>query len=205
LRSHPLAPVRRRIAAGSAAAVAAVLGTAGTADAATTSCNDEALDQVFAPWGDTDWYFLAPDGSLEGGGIGWRFSGGAKAVQATDPYDLAGPGEKRSLALPQGGSATSAPFCIRPDARIVRWVQRGERGSTLLVEVEHLDEDASTPGRTLDVVRGRGDWSPSPEVKIPMLGTGSRKDGFAIVALKFTALTGDWSIDDLYVDPKCRN
>jgi hypothetical protein len=181
-----------------------VLGSAATAEAATTSCNDEALQQVFAPWGDTDWYFLAPDGSLEGGGIGWRFSGGAKVVRRADPFALAGAGEKRSLSLPRGGAATSAPFCIRPDARTVRWVQRGGQRGTLLVEVQHLDQDASTPGRTLDVVRGRGAWRPSPEVKIPMIGTGSKKDGFAIVALKFTALTGDWSIDDLYVDPKAR-
>jgi hypothetical protein len=181
-----------------------VLGSAATAEAATTSCNDEALQQVFAPWGDTDWYFLAPDGSLEGGGIGWRFSGGAKVVRRSDPFGLAGAGDRRSLSLPRGGAATSAPFCIRPDARTVRWVQRGGKRGTLLVEVQHLDEDAATPGRTLDVVRGRGEWRPSPEVKIPMIGTGSKKDGFAIVALKFTALTGDWSIDDLYVDPKAR-
>jgi hypothetical protein len=201
LRSHPFTPARRRIAAGSAALTAALI-SAGAADAASTSCNDEALEQVFAPWGDTDWYFLAPDGSLEGGGLGWRFSGGAQVVPETDPYGLGGDGDMRSLWLPRGASATSAAFCIRRDARTERWVQRGQRSGTLLIEVAHLDEDAATPGRTLDVVRGHGDWRPSPEVKIPMLGTGSQKDGFAIVALKFTALTGDWSVDDLFVDPK---
>ena len=36
----------------------------------------------------------------------------------------------------------------------------------------------------------------------PLIGTGAREDGFAIVALKFTALTGAWSVDDLYVDPR---
>jgi hypothetical protein len=203
LRSHPFTPVRRRLAAGSAA-LTAVLAAASTAEAATTSCNDEALEQVFAPLGDTDWYFLAPDGSVEGGGIGWRFSGGAQVVLGTDPFGLAGEGDHRSLSLPRGASATSAPFCIRPDARTVRWVQRGAPTGTLLVEVEHLDEDAATPGRTLDLVRGRGDWRPSPEVNIPLIGTGSQRDGFAIVALKFTALTGDWSIDDLFVDPKAK-
>jgi len=203
LRSHPFTPVRRRLAAGGAA-LTAVLAPASTAEAATASCNEEALQQVFAPWGDTDWYFLAPDGSLEGGGIGWRFHGGAAVVSETDPYGLGGDGDMRSLALPRGASAVSAPFCIRRDARTVRWVQRGEPRGTLLVEVEHLDETAATPGRTLDVVRGHGDWRPSPEVKIPLLGTGAREDGFAIVALKFTALTGDWSVDDLFVDPKMK-
>jgi hypothetical protein len=206
LRFTPFSPVRRRIAAGGAAALAAALAPAGTAGAATASCNDDAtLEQVFAPWGDTDWYFLSPDGSLEGGGIGWRLSGGAAVVREADPFHLAGDNDLRSLSLPRGASATSAPFCIRRDSRTVRWVQRGGSTGTLLVEVQHLDDAAATPGRTLDVVRGTGDWQPSPEVTIPLLGTGARDDGFAIVALKFTALTGAWSVDDLYIDPKMRD
>jgi hypothetical protein len=206
LRTDPLHPVRRRIAASGAAAIAAALVPAATADAATATCTDDAkLQQVFAPWGDTDWYFLAPDGSVEGGGIGWKLSGGATVVPETDPYNLGGDNDMKSLSLPRGASATSAPFCIRRDSRTVRWVQRGAPTGTMLVEVEHLSDDAATPGRTLDVVRGHGDWRPSPEVKVPMLGTGAADDGFALVALKFTALTGDWSIDDLYVDPKMRD
>ena len=205
MRSNPFSPLQRRIAASSAAAVAAALGPVASADAATAPCNDDAaVSQVFAPWGDTDWYYLAPDGSVEGGGIGWRLSGGAAVVPETDPFGLAGDGDLRSLSLPSGASARSAPFCIRRDARTVRWVQRGARTGTLLIEVEHLDENATSPGRTLDVVRGHGDWRPSPEVNIPMIGTGARDEGFAIVALKFTALTGDWSIDDLFVDPRGR-
>jgi hypothetical protein len=205
LRTNPLSPMRRRIAASSAAAVAAALAPAGTADAATASCtNDPTLRQVFAPWGDTDWYFLAPDGSVEGGAIGWRLSGGAAVVPETDPFNLSGNGDRRSLSLPRGAQARSAPFCIRTDTRTVRWVQRGAPAGTLMIEVEHLDESATTPGRTLEVIRGRGKWQPSPEVTIPLLGTGAGDDDFAVVALKFTALTGAWSVDDLYVDPRQR-
>jgi hypothetical protein len=205
VRTSPLSPLRRRIAASGAAAVAAALGPVAPAEAATASCSDDAsLEQVFAPWGDADWYFLAPDGSVERGGIGWAFSGGAKVVDRTDPFGLGGDTDSRSLWLPRGASARSAPFCIRRDTRTVRWVQRGPRGSTLLIEVQHLDEHATTPGRTLDVVRGNGEWQPSPEVTIPMLGTGANGDDHAVVALKFTALTGPWSVDDLYIDPRQR-
>jgi hypothetical protein len=183
--------------------MAAALVPTATADAATQGCTaDATLEQTFAPWGDTDWYFLSPDGSLEGGGIGWKLFGGAAVVRQPDPFRLEGDGGSRSLSLPKGASARSAPFCIRRDARTVRWVQRGSRKATLLVEVEHLDKDAATSGRTLDVVRGRGEWRPSPEVNIPLIGTGAQDDGFALVALKFTALTGSWSVDDLYVDPR---
>jgi len=205
LRTSPLSPVRRRIAAGGAAAIAAALTPAAAADAATAPCaGDAELTQVFAPWGDTDWYFLSPDGSVEGGGIGWSFTGGAKVVRGTDPFGLGGKGDNRSLWLPRGASARSAPFCIRDDTRTVRWVQRAPRKGTLLVEVLHLDDSATTPGRTLDVVRGKGEWRPSPELTIPLLGTGAHGDDHAVVALKFTALTGAWSVDDLYVDPRQR-
>jgi hypothetical protein len=202
LLSHPLTPVRRGFAAGLAAT--AVLVPAGAAEAATASCSGEALSQPFAGWGDPSWYFLAPDGSFEDGSSAWSLSGGARVVASTDPFGLGGVGDLRSLSLPQGASATSAPFCIRRDSRTVRWVQRGSRGGALAVEVVHADARASTPGRTLDVVRGSGAWAPSAEVKVPLHGTGASGDGYATVALKITALTGRWSIDDLYVDPRMR-
>jgi hypothetical protein len=202
LSSHRLSPVRRRVLAGVAAT--AVLAPAGAADAATAPCAGESLSQVFADWGDPSWYFLAPNGSFEDGSTAWSLTGGARVVRSTDPFGLGGAEDRRSLALPTGASATSAPFCIRRDSRTVRWVQRGSRGATLAVEVVHTSTRASSPGRTLDVVRGNGDWGPSAPVKIPLHGTGASGDGYTVVALKLTALTGTWSIDDLNVDPRMR-
>ena len=202
MSSHPLSPVRRRFVAGVAAT--AVLAPAGTADAATAPCAGESLSQVFADWGDRSWYFLAPDGSFEDASTAWSLSGGARVVDGSDPFRLGGKGDRKSLSLPKGASATSAPFCIKRDSRTVRWVQRGSSGGALAVEVVHADSRARTPGQTLEVVRGRGQWQPSPEVKIPLYGTGAQGNGYAIVALKLTALTGTWSVDDLFVDPRQR-
>jgi hypothetical protein len=203
LPSNPLSPRRRRLAAGVAATAA--LAPAAPAQAATQPCGDEPLQQAFAGFGDSDWYFLAPGGGFEDGADGWSLGGGAALVDSTDPFGLGGAGDRSSLALPRGATATSAPFCIRPDSRTVRWVHRGSaRGGVLLVEVQHLETGARSPGRVVDVVRGSGDWQPSRRVSIPLWGTGAREDGFAIVALKFTALSGDWAIDDLFVDPKMR-
>ena len=200
--SHPMSPVSRRFAAGVAAT--AVLAPAGAADAATAPCAGESLSQVFADWGDASWYFLAPNGSFENGSAAWALTGGARVVDSSDPFGLGGPADSKSLVLPRGASATSAPFCIKRDSRTVRWVQRASSGGALAVEVVHADPRASVPGRTLEVVRGRGRWQPSPEVKIPIHGTGARGDGYTSVALKLTALTATWSIDDLYVDPRQR-
>jgi hypothetical protein len=202
LLSNPLSPAGRRLAAGVAATAA--LAPAAAAEAATTPCGGETLARTFAAWGDSSWYFLAPDGSFEQGALGWSLSGGATVAQDADPFGLGGAGDRRSLSLPRGATATSAPFCLRRDARTVRWLQRGRRGGALVVEVVHLDPGAQSPGRTLEVLRGGGAWAPSPEVKIPLWGTGASADGVAMVALKLTALTGDWAIDDVYVDPKLR-
>ena len=201
--SHPLAPVRRRIAITLAAA--ALLAPASSANAATTPCGGESLRQVFAAWGDSSWYFLAPGGAFEDGAAGWSLRGGAAVVDGNAPFALGAPGDSRSLALPAGASATSAPVCIRHDTRSVRWVQRGPRGALLAVKVVHVDPRASTPGRLLDVVGAGGSWQPSPELSIPPGATGLRGNGSATVALEFTALSGEWTLDDLYVDPKCRN
>jgi hypothetical protein len=182
-----------------------VLAQGAAAEAATTPCAEEPLQQAFAGFGDPSWYFLAPGGGFEDGGSGWSLAGGAALVDSTDPFGLGGAGDRRALSLPARASATSAPFCISPDSRTVRWVPTGARRGALLVEVQHLETAARTPGRVVDVVRGGDGWQPSRRVAIPLHGTGAREDGFAIVALKFTALAGDWALDDLFVDPKARH
>ena len=197
---HPLSPVRRRMAVGAVAA--ATLVPAAAAQAA-TPCAKPASSPVFAEWGDSARYFLAPDGGFEGGGAGWSLRGGAGVAAGNEPFGVAVDGGSRSLSLPAGASAVSPPFCIRPDARTVRWMQRAPRGAAMDVEVLHLDPDATRRGRLLRTVRGGG-WQPSPKVSIPLAGTGADDSGSAIVALEFTALTGRWSIDALFVDPRLK-
>jgi hypothetical protein len=162
------------------------------------------MRQVFADWGDSSWYFLAPDGGFEDGGTGWSLRGGAAVVDGNAPFALGAPGDSKSLSLAAGASATSAPFCIRHDARTVRWVQRGPRGGLLAVSVVHVDPGATSAGRALGVVSGSGSWEPSSQTKIALARTGARGNGSAMVALEFRAVTGDWTLDDVYVDPKCR-
>ena len=199
---HPLAPVCRRIAL--ALVTAALLVPASSASAATTPCAGESLARVFAAWGDYSWYFLAPNGDFEEGADGWSLTAGARVVDGNAPFALGDADGERSLSLPAGSSATSPAFCVDPDTRTVRWVQRGPRGGLLAVEVVHLSRLARVPGRSLDAVRPGGDWEPSPQVEIPLVGTGMR-NGRTTVALTLTALSGDWTLDDLYIDPRCRN
>jgi hypothetical protein len=205
---HRLSRFRRRIAAG--AVVVAAIAPAATAEAAATDasqspCATESPRQVFVAWGDQSWYWLAPDGGFEGGGAGWALSGGATVVHGNEPFDLNSATDSRSLSLPDGASATSAPICVRPDERIVRWVQRGPRRGAVTVEVLYLNPTASRAERVLGTVRGRGSWKPSRKLSIPLRGAGLGANGSTTVALRFTAEAGNWSLDDLYVDPRLRN
>src|SRR5687767_15011481 len=122
---NPLSPVRRRVAVGAVAAAA--LAPGGVAQAA-SPCPKESATQVFSTWGDSANYYLAPGGSFEGSADGWSLTGGARVARGSEPFGLAGPAGRKSLSLPAGASATTPPFCVRPDARIVRWVQRAPRG-----------------------------------------------------------------------------
>ena len=198
-----LTPARRRALAG-AALTAALVPAAPASAAPSPSCDKQNASPVFAAFGDRANYFLAPGGDFEDGAAGWTLSAGAAVTGGGDSLGFGAPADDSSLVLPKGASATSAPFCIRRGARVVRWLQRGTRKSSLAVEVIHLSPDARKAGRKLGKQKGRATWAPSRKVGIPLGGTGQRGSDGAPVALKFTARRGSWAIDDLYVDPMLR-
>ena len=100
-------------------------------------CPEQPSAQTFLPWLDVAWYVPAPDGGLEGGGSGWTLTGGADVVEGNQPY-LDG---ERSLALPGGASATTAPMCIGIEHPTIRLFARntGSPLSALAVSVVFRD------------------------------------------------------------------
>ena len=88
-----------------AGALAALVLAAPTAEAA--ACPEQSLERTFLPWLDPAWYHPAPDGGFESGGS-WALTGGAAVVEGNQPY-LDG---ARSLRLPGGSTATTAPICV---------------------------------------------------------------------------------------------
>src|SRR4051812_46551608 len=105
--------------AGALAALALV------APQARAACPEIALDRTFEPWYDPAYYQRAPDGGLEVGGS-WTLGGGAAVVDGNQPY-FAG---ARSLALPGGASATTAPVCVTVAHPTIRFFARNT-GSAL--------------------------------------------------------------------------
>jgi hypothetical protein len=193
-------PRRSRLIA--AALVAAAIGAAAPATASAglmSDCRARAASPVFAPWLDYANYFLAPEGGFEKRAPGWDFDG-ASIGAGNEPFYLSGAG-KSSLHLEAGQSATSPAVCVGLEHPTFRFVARRTAGSvldTLSVAVV-LPDGTHLPVGTMT---GGSLWQPSPLMVLTanLLPTIEGEDSVD-VRLHFTADSGSWQIDDVYVDP----
>ena len=189
----------RRIGLAGVLALAA-LAFAVPSGARASGCSQQPLSQTFLPWLDVAWYLPAPDGGFEGGAEDWTLTGGAALVDGDNPY-LSG---ERALALPGGASATSGPMCIGVEHPTIRLFARnaGSPSSTLAVSVVFSDPLLGVT-RSLPIGSiGAGDsWSPTPV--LPVVVNLLSLAGGQQASFRFTALDdrGEWTIDDVYVDP----
>jgi hypothetical protein len=188
----------RRIGpAGVLALTALVLAMPAQARAA--GCPSQPAYQTFLPWLDPAWYVPAPDGDIEGGAEEWTLTGGAAAADGNEPY-LAG---ERSLTLPAGGSATTAPMCVGIEHPTLRLFARntGDPASRLSVSVVFRDLLGVRRSLAVGAVTAGSSWSPTPvmPVAVNLLSLLGDQD----VAFRFAPVGdgGEWTIDDVYVDP----
>jgi hypothetical protein len=158
-----------------------------------------ATSTPFATWKDYANYAFAPDGGFESGGSGWSLSGGARAVSGNESYYVHSRTDKTSMSLPKGASATSPGMCISLLSSKMRFVVRGDSGSSVKVQVVYRGLLSSLLG-ILDggTISAGGTWKPSPAIGmlggvLPLLTTS--------VAFRFTAVNGAAAIDDVYLDP----
>lgn len=202
------APLRLSAAVACAAAVTAACSVGGAgagllgSGGLTPGCS-ESSSMPFAQWGDYASYVAVPDGGFEGGGAGWKLSGGATVVAGNELFSVAGAGDAKSLALGSGAAATSRPLCFGSGYPNFRFFATATGGAPvihvrviyngLLGVVGSLDGGAVVPGSS---------WSPTASqslllgnvVAVAPLGTTS-------VSLKFTVTGGTAQIDDVFVDP----
>jgi hypothetical protein len=153
-------------------------------------CPEQPSAQTFLPWLDVAWYVPAPDGGLEGGGEGWTLSGGAAVIDGNQPY-LDG---ERSLALPDGASATTAPMCIGIEHPTIRLFARNTGSPLSLLAVSVVFHGQELP---IGVVASGSRWAPT--AVMPVVANLLSDSA----AFRFTPLDGrgEWTIDDVYVDP----
>jgi hypothetical protein len=204
----PIAPRCRLLLASFAAVATTALlaapmpATAATVAAAAPGCPTAAVTQPFAPWSDAADYFLAPDGGLEHGGAGWTLRGRAAVAPSDKPFHVGPAVDRRSLRLPAGASATTAPFCIGVEHRTMRFVDNAPASSALDVDV--LYTDASRRERTVHIgaVAGAGRWAPTVAVPMIVNALAAARGNAMSVRLRFSPRgSAAWTIDDVYVDP----
>jgi hypothetical protein len=173
---------------------------AGLLVASAQDCDTQAFSQPFLPWADVAQYTLQPGGDFENGP--WR---GGKLAGENEPFYVGSSSDKRSLSLSEGDSAVSPSTCVGIEHPDMRFFGKSA-GLTSSLRVDVLFEDSTGTVRSLPIgtLAGTGDWTLSPTYVIganllPLL-PGSK----TAVAFRFTAVSGDWQIDDVYVDPFTR-
>ena len=205
--SHMNGFIRRAGLAAVAAMVAtmafASTASAGILTAPARDCGDESLSQPFARFGDSHQYKIVPGGSFEGALTDWTLSGGAKVVTPNEPWHVGGSTHAKSLVLPAGSTAVTAPSCVGLGEPTLRFFAKKNSGllSTLLVTVYVKTSLGLVVPLPMGVVLGNSQWKATPQMLIvanllPLL-PGDRTP----VAFQFTPLLGSWQIDDVYVDP----
>jgi hypothetical protein len=173
------------------------------------SCPDP-VTKPFSPWGDYAKYAFVPNGGFESGASPWTLSGGAKVVSGNESFYVHGSGERYSLSLPSGSTATTAPMCISLFSGNMRFfaANAGSSKSKLKVQVLYSGGVGGLLGLVggllgvseVGYVSSGAAWQPSP--KIAMLG-GTLPLLTSSVKFRFTAVdtAGSWRIDDVYLDP----
>lgn len=162
--------------------------------------------QVFAPWGDSAYYYPATNGGLEDGATGWTLSGGAAVVSGNEPFYASG---SHSLSLPSGSSATSPRTCIGTLNDFVRMfgADAGGTDGGLHVRVIWYGLLSNVLGVTDSTTFAPGGgWAPTSRLTslggilplVPLLGSTSAR-----IQLTPIGPGSEWQIDDLFVDPRC--
>jgi hypothetical protein len=174
----------------------AILALPGPAHAA-DGCPDQPLDRTFRPWLDPAWYAQAPNGGFESGASGWTLERGAAVVDGNEPFNVGGSGDASSLDLPPGGSATTAPVCIGVEHPTIRFFARNTGDPLSVLTVSVVVRGHALP---VGLITARSEWTPTPVV--PVVVNLLSLLGDQQVAFRFSAGDGgEWTIDDVYVDP----
>jgi hypothetical protein len=177
---------------------------AGPLVASAPDCNPQVWEKPFVPWADPASYVLVPAGTLESA-RDWTLDGEADLVRGNETFYVHSAEEARSLALPPGSSATTAPICVGLEHPTLRFFARNDGSplSTLVVEVRF--EDAAGEVRSLPIAELAGGprWQPSLPLPVVANLLALLPEERTPVEFRFRPLGGGgaWRIDDVYVDP----
>jgi hypothetical protein len=164
-------------------------------------CLAPSLSQPFLPWGDANWYTLAPGETLGNfDGTGWTLSGGARVLPTTTQGGTPG----TVLDLPSGASAVSPPMCVTPEDPKARAMVRDVAGTQgVRFAISYLGTTSwQSPQSAGHLSGGRDVWAPSHLVELRPKSAGL--SGWLVVRFTFTAIgpSSDTQIYNYFVDPR---
>ena len=171
----------------------------GLVGAALPSCGS--TSHPFAQFGDGGSYCSLRNNGFESGAAGWTLAGGAYVVADNEPWFVNGPG-RSALDLPPGATATSSPLPISLLDPYLRLFARSSADGALRVQILFRGLTGNLTG-----VLNASDLSPSdytswePSGDVASLLALPLATSSAQVLVTSLAASGDWEIDDVYVDP----
>jgi hypothetical protein len=198
-----------------ATAFAAVTATAnaGVLVASAPNCDNGAVSQPFAQWGDDNNYFLAPGGNFEGSLDGWGL-GSADVVADQEPWRVHGDGGSKALRIDAGRSVTTPTMCVGLEHPTMRFFAH-RAGGGLLAGTSQLVVTARTetslglvvdvPVGTITTLTNGTKWNKTMQQVVLTSLLPLLPGEHTPIQFRFTAVgTADWVIDDVYVDPRAR-
>jgi len=141
-----------------------------------------------------------PNGSLESTS-GWTLSGGAAQVSGNEPWYVNSSTDQKSLALPNGSSATSPAMCMSMLSPTLRFFATNSGSTLVTLKVDAITTVLGLKLTTPVGVLTGGGWQPT--LPLPFLSNLTALTT-ATVQFRFTPVglgTSGWRIDDVYVDP----
>jgi hypothetical protein len=190
------------------------VASAGLLVASAPNCDNGAVSQPFSQWDDDASYFLAPGGNFEGSLDGWN-AGRASVVSDQEPWHVDGAGSK-ALKIPAGGSVVTSTMGVGVENPTMRFFAH-RSGGGLLGGTSQLLVTARTEtslGLVVDVpvvglvngLAGNGtSWNKTQKQIVTSSLLPLLPGEHTPIQFRFTAVgTGDWVIDDVYVDPRMR-
>ncbi len=188
--------IRKKLAASVSVGVGVAMAALPVTAAAT--CAPETTSQPFAAFGDQNSYFLAPGGDFEAG-LSWTAAGSAAVAEGVRNGIDSG---TRAAKLPQSSSITSAAICFDADRPHIRLMARAVTGTGML-RVDAIDDSGDKNQLAKLDAQDHQTWAASPFVglddRLDLAATPSQ-----LAQLRITALTGEWLVDAVYVDPYTR-
>ena len=183
-------------------ALAAPAAQAGPLVQSAGDCAAGTLEHPFVRWLDPLGYVLTPGGSFEDGASGWSVGAG-KVVSGNEPFYVHNSGDSKSLSIPSGSSVTSPTICVGLDKPTIRFFAKRPSFSLLpLLTVEGVFTTKAGTTASLPMVGlplAGNSWS----LQLPFITTGALLElgDTTMMRFRLRAVSGDWQVDDVNVDP----